>query len=140
MRSSPDGGDGRGVVATMPSFLPPNAIVAPRPDGRGATLRPETVSALEGGEILQNFVGVGGGILHVVGLADRARRVDQVGMPLREVGIRVRWIACGLVGRTDGAVGVGEERVGEALGLYKLLVVGWRIEADAEDAAVCFCE
>ena len=76
----------------------------------------------------------------VVCLADRSRRINQIGVTLREVGELVIRGPDGLIRGTHHVVGIGEQGIGEALSFGESFVVGGGVEADAVDPAVGFGE
>jgi hypothetical protein len=76
---------------------------------------------------------VGVDIAHLVDLGDAAAGVDEEGDAFGEVGILLVRASLRTVGSADRTIDVGEEREAELLGIGERLVVGWGIEADADD-------
>ena len=91
-------------------------------------------------EIGQHVNGVAGRILYVIGLADRARWIDQETVARRKIRVRLIWRFRGAVQGADGSVAVGEQRVRELVLLLELLVISGRVERNAENAAIGSCE
>ena len=95
---------------------------------------------LGGFEVGQDLGGVAGGVGHLVALHDRPFGIDQVAHPLGEVGELVARVPGGFVGRAHRLVGVAQQSEREVELVAEGLVVGRRVERDAEDVAVQFGE